>query len=351
MIISNNIHRLFKKTFLLSFIFFISVNAQRQQLQRIGFVDIEYVLENIPSYANAQEQLNSETTLWKSNLDKMYLELDTMEKEFLNEKPLLTEDLIKERETEIEIFKNEITKVENTYFGTEGKLFELRKELVIPYQDVVYNAVQTIAKLRKYDMIFEKSSSIVMLYTNNNYDISELILKYIQKTQKEIEQEEEAVKREQAKLAREKRVQDQRDKRNEYLKKRKEERSQKFGKKTKQETVEETLLNTDSGEKTVEETKKQIVEETQVSTDLVEKTAEGTKEQIAEGSQVNTDSGEEEVYQKTEKEIRREQIAAKRAEAKLAREKRIQDQKDRRTEYLKKLEEERKKREEERKNR
>jgi len=326
MIISNNIDRLFKKTFLISFIFLTSVNAQ--QLQRIGFVDIEYVLENIPSYANAQEQLNSETALWKANLDKMYLELDTMEKEFLNEKPLLTEDLIKERETEIEAFKNEITKVENTYFGTEGKLFELRKELVIPYQDVVYNAVQTIAKLRKYDMIFEKSSSIVMLYTNNNYDISELILKYIQKTQKEIEQEEEAVKRNQAKLAREKRVQDQRDKRAAYLKKRAEERSQKFDKKTKEQTTEGTEVNTDSVEKTVEETKKQVVE----------------------GVQSNTKSVEE-VYQKTEKEIKQEQLAAKRAEAKLAREKRIQDQKDKRIEYLKKREEERKKREEERKNR
>ncbi|NIJ43785.1 Skp family chaperone for outer membrane proteins [Wenyingzhuangia heitensis] len=222
MIISNYTSKLFKKIILFSLFCVLSTNAQ--QLQRIGFVDIEYVLDKIPSYADAQKKLNTETSTWKQNLDKMYLKLDTMKKEFLNEKPLLTEDLIKERETEITTYENEITKAENTYFGVEGKLFELRKQLVTPYQDLVYNAVQTIAKLRKYDMIFEKSSSIVMLYTNNNYDISELVLRYIQKSQKEIEQEEAAIKREEAKLAREKRIQEQRKKREEALKKREEER-------------------------------------------------------------------------------------------------------------------------------
>jgi len=227
MIISNYIHIAVKRIFLVSiFSFFCSVSAQNKtdKLQRIGFVDMEYVLDKIPSYSEAQEKLNSETIAWKSTLNKMYLKLETMNKEFLNEKPLLTKDLIEERESEIGIYENEITKTENTYFGVEGKLFQLRQQLVTPYQDMVYNAVQTIAKLRKYDMIFEKSSSIVMLYTNNNYDISELVLRYLQKSEKEIKKEEDAIKRKDAKLAREERVKEQREKREEYRLKREEER-------------------------------------------------------------------------------------------------------------------------------
>ena len=203
----------------------ITILAQeKQEIQKIGFVDMDYVLQQIPSYIDAQKRLDSETTLWKKNLDTMYQELSQMEKELLNEKPLLTIDLIKERENEIELYKYEITKVENTYFGSEGKLFDLRKKLVTPFQDLVFNAVQTIAKLRKYDMVFEKSSSIVMLYTNNNYDISNLVLKYIQKSEKEIKAEEAALKREKAKLQREKRIEEQRKKREEERKKREEER-------------------------------------------------------------------------------------------------------------------------------
>ena len=243
MIISKYLNVVVKRIFLVSiFCVFCLASAQKKtdKLQRIGFVDMEYVLGKIPSYANAQQKLNSETTVWKANLDKMYLKLETMKKEFLNEKPLLTKDLIEERETEIGIYENEITKAENTYFGVEGKLFILRQQLVTPYQDLVYNAVQTIAKLRKYDMIFEKSSSIVMLYTNNNYDISELVLRYLQKSEKEIEKEESAIKREDAKAAREERIKEQREKREEYRlkreaerKKRNEERKQKLNKNNK----------------------------------------------------------------------------------------------------------------------
>ncbi|MFW2347799.1 MAG: OmpH family outer membrane protein [Wenyingzhuangia sp.] len=229
MIISTYINKFFKTTLFTLLCFGMPVNAQ-QQLQKIGFVDIEYVLNKIPSYAGAQTKLNTETTTWKKNLDKMYLKLNTMKEEFLNEKPLLTEDLVKEREIEIKNYEEEIIKVENTYFGTEGKLFDLRKKLVTPYQDLVFNAVQTIAKIRKYDMIFEKSSSIVMLYTNNNYDISELVLKYIQKSKKEIEQEEAAIKREIAKKAREKRIADQRKKREEDRIKRENERKKRNNK-------------------------------------------------------------------------------------------------------------------------
>jgi len=221
----HKINIVYKGLLLFGLLFAVSVKAQvKQEIQKVGFVDMEYVLEQIPSYAKAQEKLNSETTLWKKNLDKMYLALTQMQKELLNEKPLLTLDLIKERENEIEIYQQEITKAENSYFGNKGKLFELRQKLVTPFQDLVFNAVQTIAKVRKYDMIFEKSSSIVLLYTNNNYDISDLVIRYIQKSEKEIRAEEAELKRVEAKLAREKRIEEQRLKREEQRLKREEER-------------------------------------------------------------------------------------------------------------------------------
>lgn len=231
MIISNSTLKGFKLVLITVLCFVLQTNAQKKEAtQRIGFVDMEYILEQIPSYTTAQNKLNAETTLWKKNLDKMYLKLETMQKEFLNEKPLLTQDLIKEREIEIELYEREILKTENTYFGVDGKLYELRKKLVTPYQDLVYNAVQIVAKLRRFDMVFEKSSSIVMLYTNNNYDISDLVLKYIQKSEKEIKEEEAAIKRAEAKEARDKRVAEQRKRREEALEKRKEERLKRLNK-------------------------------------------------------------------------------------------------------------------------
>lgn len=233
MIISRYTNMMFiKRLFFVFVLFFCQVQSQiKQNLQRIGFVDMEYVLEQIPSYADAQNKLNEETSLWKRNLDRMYLNLETLKKEFLNEKPLLTDDLIEDRELEIKAYENEIIKTENTYFGPDGKLLELRKNLVTPYQDLVHNATQTIAKLRKYDMIFEKSSCIALLYTNNNYDISDLVIKYIQKSEKEIKAEEAALKRAEAKKAREERLEEQKKKREEIRLQREEERQKRLNEK------------------------------------------------------------------------------------------------------------------------
>lgn len=207
------------KVFVLIAVLFLSVQNgySQQSIQKIAFVDIEYVLQNVSSYNDAQAQLNKEVDVWKQNLDKLYLKLNKTKQEFLSEKPLLTEELIKERELEIVLQEQELVKVENTYFGSDGKLFQLRKQLVTPFQDMVYNAVQSIAKSRKYDMVFEKSSSLVLLYTNNNYDISNLVLKYLQKSQKEIEKEEADEKRAKAQEERLKRIEDQKKLREEQL--------------------------------------------------------------------------------------------------------------------------------------
>ena len=56
--------------------------------------------------------------------------------------------------------------------------------LVKPIQDKVYNAAQTIGKARGFDIIFDKSSDVIMIYTNKKADISELVLKSILRTEK-----------------------------------------------------------------------------------------------------------------------------------------------------------------------
>ena len=55
-----------------------------------------------------------------------------------------------------------------------------KNKLLRPIQDQVMAIVQDIAKERKYDFIFDRSSDIIMLYSAKNYDISDLVLKRIQ---------------------------------------------------------------------------------------------------------------------------------------------------------------------------
>jgi len=164
---------MFKKIFLLlSFVFLASgVNAQRW-----AYVDTEYILQKLPKYREAQSQLDKMARAWQKEIDTEIRELDKMKLSLENERVLLTKDLIEEREILIAEKTEEIEKLQIKRFGAEGDLISQRKQLVKPIQDQVFNAVQAIAKQRRYDAVFDKSSDLIMLYYNKKYDISDKVL-------------------------------------------------------------------------------------------------------------------------------------------------------------------------------
>lgn len=178
-----------KKVLLLAALSIASI-AFAQKAQRIGYIDMEYILENIPAYTESQTKLNAKAATWQTKLAKQQSSIDALKLDLANEKVLLTNDLIIERQEDIEIKEVELSKLRMAYFGTNGDLFSMRKQLVKPIQDQVYNSIQDIAKKRQYDFILDKSSDLIMLYSNKKYDISELVLKSIVRTQKVVDAKE-----------------------------------------------------------------------------------------------------------------------------------------------------------------
>ncbi len=172
------------KQILFIFSLFLTTSLLAQKPQKVGYIDMQYILENVPEYANAQQQLNQKASRWQQNLDAKQKEINTLKEELANEKALLTKDLIEDRTEDIDIKEQEFRRLKKAYFGAEGDLFLQRKQLVKPVQDRIYSAVQEIAKRKKFDIIFDKSSDLIMLYTNSKYDISELVIKSITKTKK-----------------------------------------------------------------------------------------------------------------------------------------------------------------------
>lgn len=183
------------KNVLLFAFLFIGFSSIAQKSQRIGYIDMEYILQNVPDYNEAQNKINAKAITWQNNIDQQQKEIENLKTELNNEKVLLTEELIAEKEEDIQIKISELKKLQETYFGSNGDLFFLRQQLVQPIQDLVYNAVQDIAVKRNYDFIFDKSSDLVMLFSNEQYDVSELVISSINRTEKlnEVKAKREAV--------------------------------------------------------------------------------------------------------------------------------------------------------------
>ena len=155
-----------------------------QRTIRIGYIDTEYVLESVPEYQTAVSELDSKVNTWKSDIEKKLNAIEEKKKQLNNESVLLTKELFDERMEDILFEESEILDYQRKRFGPEGDLYLQKKQLIQPVQDQIFSAVQDIAKTKRYDFIFDKSSDVVMLYSANKYDISDQVIKAITRSSK-----------------------------------------------------------------------------------------------------------------------------------------------------------------------
>lgn len=151
---------------------------------RMGYVDMEYILENVEEYRDATAQLNAKAQKWKQEIELKQSTVEQMKKDLMAEKVLLTDELIAEREEEIQILEAELLDYQQDRFGPQGDLVLQKQLLIQPIQDQVFNEVQKIGANKKYDFIFDKSADVVMLYSQKRHDVSDLVLREIGRTRK-----------------------------------------------------------------------------------------------------------------------------------------------------------------------
>lgn len=144
--------------------------------QRFGYVDTDYILENLPSYNDAQQMLKTQTEQWSKEIQNRQNNVTKRQADFLNEKVLLTEDQIRKEQEEIDRELREIKQIQEKRYGQDGDLIKLRKSLVKPIQDQVWIAVKEVAEKRNYGFIFDKGSDLIMVYTDPKFDISREVL-------------------------------------------------------------------------------------------------------------------------------------------------------------------------------
>ena len=170
---------------IISFItLFISLTASAQKGVRVGYIDMDYILQNVPEYTEANSQLDKKVGTWRTDIELRQKEVDDMRTALSNEKVLLTKELIEEREEDILYKEKEMLDFQQQCFGPNGHLVRQKQNLVQPIQDQVFNAVQQIATNKNYDYVFDKSADAVMLYTADRFDISDLVLRSINRTAK-----------------------------------------------------------------------------------------------------------------------------------------------------------------------
>jgi Skp family chaperone for outer membrane proteins len=164
----------------IALLFSLSLNAQRGL--KVGYVDMEYVLDNVPEYRQASQMLDQKIQDWKGQIALQQTKIDNLKEQLENERPLLTPELIEEKEDEINYLQEQLFNFQDEKFGASGEFIVQKRQLIQPIEDQVFNAVQEISKVRNYDFIFERSAEALLLFAAKRHDISDRVLQLINRS-------------------------------------------------------------------------------------------------------------------------------------------------------------------------
>jgi Skp family chaperone for outer membrane proteins len=170
---------------------------------KIGYIDMDYILEKVPDYAEAKNQLEQKAQKWKQEIEVKKNDVKALKEALNTEKVLLTKELIEEREEEIAFLEKELLDYQEKRFGARGDLIIQKSLLVKPIQDQIFTAIQDIAETKKYDFIFDKSSDLTMLFAAQRFDISDQVVRILTRIQKREQLSKKQLKEQDAKEAEE----------------------------------------------------------------------------------------------------------------------------------------------------
>ena len=144
--------------------------------QKFGYADSKYILEKLPAYSTAQQEVNKLSAAWQKEIEAKRAEIDRLNRDYKLSEPLLRDEQKKKRLDEIALKEKEAREFQQKTFGFEGTVFKKRQELMKPVYDQVFTAFEKVAKLKQLAIIFDKSGDLTMLYTNPTHDYTEYVL-------------------------------------------------------------------------------------------------------------------------------------------------------------------------------
>lgn len=145
--------------------------------QKIGYIDTQYILDNLPEYATVQQKLDQLEKQWREEIQKKQEEVKELQDEYRAWELLYTEEERTQRQEAIDKARKEVEQLRERYFGPEGELYSRQQELMRPIQERILTAVEEVATAEGYDYVFDKEGEALFLYARDQHNLSDQVLR------------------------------------------------------------------------------------------------------------------------------------------------------------------------------
>ena len=165
-----------KRILIIAFLSLVALAPIAAQKFSVAYVDMQYILKNLPQYETANDQLNMISKRWQKDIDAAQQEAQILATNYQTEQIFLSAEMKQRREEEILAKEQEVLELKRKYFGQEGEWYKKREALLKPIQDEIYTAIQDIANEKRYDVVKDRSSEPSLIYMSSKLDISDQVL-------------------------------------------------------------------------------------------------------------------------------------------------------------------------------
>ena len=149
----------------------VIVNAQK-----FALIDMEYIMENIPEYQQANNELELASQQYQKAIQAKAKEAETLYLAYQKASSTLSAAQRTQKEEAIVSKEREAAELRKKYFGPEGEMAQKQEALITPIQDRIYEAVKQISLQRGYDAVIDRSSAASLIFASPRIDISNEVL-------------------------------------------------------------------------------------------------------------------------------------------------------------------------------
>ena len=166
-----------KYIFSLAVILFSCSLAFAQTAQKLGYVDSQTILTQLPESIKAQGDLDALTNKWTAQLDSMTQAYQSNLANYQKQANTMPDDkkltaqqnLIAQEQSLIDFRRQKFAQ------GT-GEIYKKQEELFNPVKEKIYKAIEEVAKREGMQFVFDKSGDIILLYADASFDITYQVL-------------------------------------------------------------------------------------------------------------------------------------------------------------------------------
>jgi|JI8StandDraft_1071087.scaffolds.fasta_scaffold01880_8 outer membrane protein len=149
----------------------IGTNTASAQNLKLGFVDTEIILKQLPDALEADKKLKEIGMKYQDTLRKFEEDFKAKIESYKKQEAMMTADAKKKEEESLKSLQQTALAYQEDKFGQQGEIIRLRETFMTPIREKILVTIKEVAKEEKMSFVFDKTNPS-LLYAEEKFDIT-----------------------------------------------------------------------------------------------------------------------------------------------------------------------------------